>query len=290
MVISFFALFLPPSCLNPFRSVVNSLVSPPAVGVNRIFHYFSGSNIPASSVDSAQMPRLLARLRQLETQNAYLHSQWMRTADALARSERLRKNILLTEYSLIPANVCGYGQPGRASITIDQGSAAGLKVGFWVVAVLDTDPQLSGRALLESSVLVGQIASLQARTAQVRLLGDSDQPSMLAQIYIHSPLAQLEPSAMGPIMHINPSAGGRFIAKDIPNEDLGPKGKPQDVLEAAVVSYAVQNLPGGLAIGRVNKVQPSPRNMLFSDLTIEPYARTSRLSAVMILRPVNPPD
>ena len=241
-------------------------------------------------MDSVQQPPLLEKIRQLETQIAFLHSQWMQTADILARSERLHKNILLKNYSLIPANVCGYGQPARAIISIDQGSTAGLKVGFWVVAVLDKNPELSGRALLESSVLVGRIASLQARTALVRLLGDPDQPPMSAQIYIHSPLAQLEPSDMGPIVQLSPLAAGRFIAKNVPNEDLSPDGKTQDVLQAVVVSNGMQNLPVGLAIGRVTKVQLSPKNMLFSDLTIEPFARTSRLSTVMILRPMNPGD
>ena len=43
--------------------------------------------------------------------------------------------------------------------------------------------------------------------------------------------------------------------------------------------------PDGLTIGRVSKVEPSPGNMLFSDLTIEPLARTARFSSVMVLRP-----
>jgi hypothetical protein len=93
---------------------------------------------------------------------------------------------------------------------------------------------------------------------------------------------------MGPILHISSVAGGRLIAKDVPNKDLSPEGKPDDVLQAAVLSKAMENLPAGLAIGRVTKVEPSPRGMLFSDLTIEPLARTTRLSSVMVLRPMRP--
>ncbi len=291
MVLSFLALFLPPGLLNPFRAVVNSLISPPAIGVNRILHYFSSSQSPLPPAASAQTQELLDRIRLLEQQNAFLHSQWMRMADIYARREHLHKNLLLESYSLIPANVCGHGLPGRTVITIDQGSTAGLEVGFWVVvAVLQHDSKLTGRALLESSVLVGRIGSVQPRTAQVRLLGDPNQPPMSARIYIHSPLAELEPSAMGPILHISSLAGGRLIAKDVPNKDLSPNGKPEDVLQAVVLSDGMQNLPDGLAIGRVTKVEPSPRSMLFSDLTIEPLARTTRLSSVMVLRPIRHGD
>jgi len=290
MVLSFLALFLPPGLLNPFRAVVNSLISPPAVGVNRILRYFSSPQSPVSPLASAQTQELLDRIRLLEQQNAFLHSQWMRMADIYARSERLHKNLLLKNYSLIPANVCGYSLPGRAVISIDQGSTAELEVGFWVVAVLQYATELTGRARLESSVLVGRIGSVQARTAQVRLLGDPDQPPMSARIYSHLPLDELQPSAIGSIVHIQPLPGGRLIARDIPNEDLSPDAKPDDVLQALVVSNAMHNLPSGLAIGRVIKRQPSPRNMLFSDLTIEPLARTTHLSSVMVLRPMRPGD
>ena len=287
MVVSFLALFLPPGCLNPFRAVVNSLLSPPAVGVNRILHYFSSSQSPLPPAASAQTQELLDRIRLLEQQNAFLHNQWMRMADIYARSERLHKNLLLKNYSLIPANVSGYGLPGRAVISIDQGSTAGLEVGLWVVGFPRTTSKLTGRALLESSVLLGRLAGVQPRTAQVRLLGDPDYPPISANIDRRlASTAQLQPDAISSILHVQPLRGGLLIAKDVLNEDLAHDDKLADVVGALVITDEAGGLPAGLAIGRVIKRQPSPRNMLFSDLTIEPLARTTRLSSVMVLRPM----
>ncbi|MCK4851074.1 MAG: hypothetical protein KAT11_06975 [Phycisphaerae bacterium] len=287
MVLSFLALFLPPGCLNPFRAVVNSLVTPPAVAANRILRYFSSSQDPLPPAASAQTRELLDRIRLLERQNAFLHSQWMRMADIYARSECLHKNLLLKNYSLIHANVCGYNLPGRAVISIDQGSTAGLEVGFWVVGFPHTTTKLTGRALLESSVLLGRLTGVQPRTAQVRLLGDPDYPPISAKIDRRlSSTAQLQPDAISSILHVQSLPGGLLIAKDVPNETITHDDKLADALGARIITgQSMKDLPAGLTIGRVIKVEASPRSMLFSDLTIEPFARTARLSYVMVLRP-----
>ena len=289
MVVSFLALFLPPGSLNTFRAAVNSLTTPPAAGANRILHWFSRPPPPPGPVDADQLQKLIDRLRQYERQIAFVHMQWMETTDRLAHVAHLRKSLLLGDYSLVPANVCGYNLPGQAAITIDQGSIAGLEIGFWVVAVLETNFELSGRALLESSILVGRIHSVQARTAQVRLLGDPNQPPISARVYKPSPDTEFHPSALGSRIYISPLPQGLLLARDVPNKELSSDDNLDQLLQTVVVSHATQNLPTGLAIGRVIKIEPSPRNMLFSDLTIEPLARSSRLSSVMVLRPSRSP-
>ena len=289
MLASVLLLFLPPAWLNTFRTALNSLATPPAAGANRILHWFSGPPPAPEPVDTDQLQKLVDRLRQLERQNAFLHNRWMEAVDLYARSQYLDKRLLLGSYSLVPANVCGYNLPGQAAITIDQGSIAGLEVGFWVVAVMDTSSELSGRALLESSILVGRIRSVQTRTAQVRLLGDPNQPPISALVYKPSPGTELQPWALGVKVYIRPLHQGLLLARDVPNKELSADDELDQILQAVVVSDDMQNVPIGLAIGRVTKIEPSPRNMLFSDLTIEPLVRSLRLSSVMVLRPARSP-
>ena len=295
MVLSFLAIvFLPPGHLNIFRSAVNSLVAPSAVGMNNLFGYFASQQHPPSSIDHERLAELYSRCRQLQRQNRYLYMQWQQKVNEYAQAEHLRRSLLLKGYSLIPANVYGQPTPGRAVLLIDQGSAAGLEKGFWVLGFPEGRPLATGWELLASAVLVGRVSGVQAYTAQVRLLGDPDdhgQPKMLVRLYPRSPVADPQPWTKPLDAHVEPIAGGLLLAKDVPNNPDPEAGdNSADRTGAAVVSAALPNLPAGLAIGRVIKVTMSPRNMAFSDLTIEPLAGTSRLHSVMVLRPMWPDD
>lgn len=295
MVLSFLAiLLLPPGYLNSFRSAVNSLIAPSAMGMNNLLRYSASQQHPPSSIDTQQFAELYSRVQQLERQNIYLHMQWQQKVNEYAQAEHLRRSLLLESYSLIPANVYGQATPGRAVLLIDQGSAAGLENGFWVLGFPEGRPLADGWELLASAVLVGRIAGVQAYTAQVRLLGDPDddaQPKMSVSLFPRSPVGDPQPWTEGQLYDVEPIAGGLLLAKDVPNNpDPEASDNLADMTGAAVVSYAMPNLPAGLAIGRVIKVTMSPRSMAFSDLTIEPLASTSRLHSVMVLRPMRPDD
>ena len=108
---------------------------------------------------------------------------------------------------------------------------------------------------------------------------------MLAREYSEEEIASLVQRKVTP--HI-PMTAEEIFAKDVPNEQLAKSDGLAEVIGALVITYEAGGLPAGLAIGRVIKRKPSPRNMLFSDLTIEPFIRTARLSRVMVLRPVRP--
>ena len=292
MVLSFLGLFLPPGCLNSFRSGINSLLAPPAVSVNYLLRYFAAQQPLPPSFNSKQLAELYNHFQQIQRQNVFLHMQWQQMVDKYAQAEHLRKNLLLKNYSLIPVNVCSYGSPGRAVLSIDQGSAIGLEKGFWVVGFPEGGSNASGWERLAGAVLVGRIAELEAHTAQVRLLGDPDdydQPKILAYLCRRSPGGDPQALTKGPILNVEPIAGGLLIARDVPGDSDGHSSEASGkMIGASVVSAAMGNVPVGLALGRVIKVRRSPRNVAFFDLIIEPVARADPLYSVMVLRPIWP--
>ena len=152
-----------------------------------------------------------------------------------------------------------------------------------------TTNKLTGRNLLESSILLGRITAVQPRTAQVSLLANPSNPPISVRLDRRLPGSTLlQPQAISDILHIQPSADGFLIAKNVPNEQLAKKDEFSDVLSSLVITDEAGGLPAGLAIGRVTKQKLSTSNMLFSDLTIEPFFRTTRFSRVMVLRPNRP--
>ena len=290
MAISLLSLFVPPVWLRGFRAALNSLLTPPAVGANRVLHYFAGTERSVPPEDTTDNAELRRQLRYLTGQARFLHVRLMDLAETYAKAEHLRNSLLLYDYSLVPANVSGYGLPGQAGLSIDQGSTAGLEIGFWVVGFIQNSSDVRGRALLESSLLVGQIVRVQPRTAQVRLLGDSGQRPLRAQLYRYpSGSTEAKPAWQSPDLHLTQLASGRLMAKYVPKEDLAADENLTDVVGAYVVSGGMNTLPAGLTLGRVVKVEDSPRGMLFSDLIIEPSIGKARLSSVMVLKP-NKPD
>ena len=286
MVLSFLAIFLPAGWANPLRAAVNSLTAPSAVGMNQLLVYFHSAQPPAEHISPEQYQKLLDRLVQNQRQIVFLHQQWMDAENKYARAQHLSRNLLLNDYSLIPANVYGQAPPGRAILRIDQGSTVGLAVGLWVVGFPEQTPPPPGRAALESSVLLGRLGSVQARTAQVSLLGDPDQPPLSASLYRRKTGSDDFEKSTGPILHVQPLPGGKLIARDVPKQgSLDSDEDLQGIVDALVVSGSGKNLPAGLAFGRVVQVEISPRNMAFLDLTIEPLARGVTFSSVMVLCP-----
>ena len=289
MVLSCLALFLPPAWANTPRAAVNSLLAPSSAGINRLLHYFSSLPEPPAQYVSPERYRLLCdRLAQLERQTAFLHNQWMAAVDEFARAQHLKRSALLKSYSLIPAKVYGSGPPGKAILLIDQGSTSGLEKGLWVVGFPEESPAPPGRAALEASVLLGRLGSVQARTAQVHLLGDPDQPPLTACLYRRIPgRDDFQSSAIGPVLHVQSAPGAKLKASDVPKErSLDSDEDLKDLLGAFVVSVSGKNLPTGLAIGRVVRAATSPRSLAFFDLTIEPLANGATVSSVMVLRPL----
>ena len=293
MLASFLGLFTPPGCMNGFRAVVNSLITPPSVGANRLLSHFYTSRQSVPTLDIEQAKELLERLRQLERQNRFLHTQWMDMTDRCAQAVRLRKELLLENYSLVPANVYGQGLPGQGVLMIDQGKLAGLEKGFWVVAVGPIGEELSGRAMLESSVLVGRVCRVHPRTAEVRLLNDPNENSAIrpisARLYKRPAGADTELPSKGTILGVEALPGGGLVAKDIPKKSISLDEELSDVIGAVIISSSMKDLPAGLAIGQVVKVS-SPTHMDFCTLTIEPLANSCDLSTVMVLRPLHPED
>ena len=288
MVLSFLALFLPAGWANPLRAAVNSLTAPSAAGMNQLLAYFRLAQPPAEHISPEQYQKLRDRLLQLQRQNIILHQQWMDAENKYARAQHLSRNLLLKEYSLIPANVYGHAPPGKAILRIDQGSTVGLKVGMWVVGFPERTPPPPGRAVLESSVLLGQLGSVQARTAQVSLLGDPDRPPLSASLYRRKPGSEDFEESGGPDLHVQPLPGGKLIARDVPKQgSLDSDEDLQDLVGALVVSKPGKNLPAGLAFGRVVQAEISPRSIAFLDLTIEPLAKGVTFSSAMVLCPTD---
>ena len=143
------------------------------------------------------------------------------------------------------------------------------------------------------AVLVGRIAGVQPYTAQVRLIGDPDDhagPKILASLYRPDPGGSPDQWPQSKIF-VEPISEGMLLARDLPkkNED-GSQLSSEDLMDLPVVTRAMNNLPAGLAIGRVVDVSDSPRSMAFWDLTIEPLAGSSRLYSVMVLCPLWPDE
>lgn len=293
MLLSFVGIFLPPGCLSGFRSAVHSFLAPPALGVNHLLRYFAPEPPSWVSGDAdRQIAQLYDQIRQLQRENRFLFIQWQQKVNEYAQMQHLRTALLLKEYSLLPANVYSYGPtPGRSVLSIDQGKAAGLQRGFWVVGFSEVTSAGSGWETLARSVLLGRIDQVHAFTADVRLIGDPDDyasPKILAHLYRRLPGAAAQPWRRDEIL-LEAVPGGLLLARDVPkkNED-GSQTAADDLMDLPVVSAAMKNVPAGLAIGRVVNVSDSPRSMAFWDLTIKPLAGSSRLDSVMVLCPLWP--
>ena len=292
MVLSFAGLFLPPRCLTGFRSGLHSLIAPSALGANQLLRYFAPQPPSPPMVDSEQLAKLYDYIDQLQRENRYLYIQWQQKLNELAQDQHLRKSLLLERYSLLPASVYSYGgTPGRAVLAIDQGNSAGLEKGFWVVGFPQGSSTATGWESLARAVLIGRVAEVHPYTAQVRLIGDPDdylQPRILAHLYRRSPADSPQGWTKAEIF-LEPIAGGLLVARDVPKNNAHDSDDgSDDLIGLPVVSYAMKNLPAGLAIGRVVSVADSPRSMAFHDLTIEPLATRSRLYSVMVLCPLWP--
>ena len=293
MLLSFMGLFLPPDCTSGFRSALHSFIAPSALGANHLLRYFAPQPPSPSMVDAEQLAQLYDHLKQLQRQNIYLHTRWMEAVDQYAQAQHLRKSLLLEQYSLVPANVYSYGStPGRAIMSIDQGSAAGLQKGYWVVGLPQGVSAATGWETLARAVLVGRIAEVELYTSQVRLIGDPDDyvgPKILAHLYRRTPGGPTEGWTKGENFQVEPLPGGLLLARDVPKKNAdGFQSLPADLIGLPVVSAAMKNLPAGLGLGRVLRVSDSTSSMAFWDLTIEPLAGRSRLHSVMVLCPLWP--
>lgn len=287
-------LFLPPGCTSGFRSALHSFIAPPALGVNHLLRYFAPQPPSPPMLDSGQLAKLYDYIDQLQRENRFLYVQWQQKVNEYAQAQHLSKNLLLQKYSLLPANVYSYSStPGRSVLSIDQGHAAGLQKGFWVVGFPEGSSAATGWETLARAILVGRIADVHTYTADVRLIGDPDDyvgPKILAQLYRRSPGDSPQPWTQDQDQfQVEPLPGGLLLARDVPKKNTNDaQGSSTDLIDLSVVSAAMETLPAGLAIGRVIRVSDSPRSMAFWDLTIEPLAGRSRLSSVMVLCPLWP--
>ena len=295
MLLSFMGLFLPPGCTSGFRSALHSFIAPSALGANHLLRHFAPQPPLPAMVDAEQLAKLYNHLEDLQRENRFLYMQWQQKVNEYAQAEHLRTALLLKEYSLLPANVYSYGPtPGRAVLSIDQGRAADLQKGYWVVGFPQGGSVGADWESLARSVLVGRIAEVRAFTSDVRLIGDPDDyvgPKISAHLYRRSLGESPQPWTRDESFQLEPLPGGLLLACDVPKKNTNDaQGSSTDLIGLPVVSYAMPNLPDGLAIGRVLRVSDSPRSMAFHDLTIEPLARRSRLYSVMVLCPLWPDE
>ncbi len=203
---------------------------------------------------------LASKNNELREENARLIDLTARIRRAMAENQQLREMLRLRERSrtpLVPADVVGRStEGGRYFVTLDAGSANGIKVG---------DPVVTGTGL------VGIVSEVSEDFSLVRTLLDVD--SRIA--------ARL----------INASADGLIVAGDfgqlaMKNVSRRYTVSAGDIVETSSLSSLV---PPGIPIGMVTAASDEPSN-IFKKIDVEPAVNFSSISAAFVMQYVHPPE
>ncbi|MFO0702581.1 MAG: rod shape-determining protein MreC [Candidatus Andersenbacteria bacterium] len=235
--------------LRPVESALTFVTEPVAVALRTV----------GERVGSAL--NLLGRIGQLDAENAKLHQDLEQSKTRIGQLEEataeladLRKRLdapLPPEIKTTVATVIGHdGISGTKRLTIDRGSADGLKEGMAVLS--------------SGGVLVGRIQRVLAGSAEVLLLADdgSAVPTRIA-----------ESRATG-ILHGELGLGLKMT--DIPQSDTVNVG------DQVQTSGLGGDVPKGLPIGTVEAVETAA-NALFQTVRVRPFVDVERLEFVHIV-------
>ncbi len=226
----------------------------------QVLGLFTTSYLESGVHDVISYFGLASRNRDLREENAHLIDLIARIRAAMTENEQLREMLKLREQShtpLIPADVIGRtSDGGRYFVTLDAGSASGVRVG---------DPVVTGTGL------VGIVFAVNDDFCLVRTLMDGD--SRIASKLVNA-------SADGLIV-----AGdfGQLAMKNVSRRYLV---NPGDLVETSSLSSLV---PPGIPIGMVTKATDEPGN-IFKQIDVQPAVNFTSISAAFVMQYTHPPE
>lgn len=244
-----FSLSLPEQLLRNLAQPVQSSVAALSAWVRRLPAYFRG------------IEALSSEKQALELQIGQLQQRLSATSGQAHENAQLRQLLGLAEemaaWQPLAARVIGRSSQGwQQSLIIDRGSAQGLA---------------SGMAVLDSNGLVGRLAAVGPKSAEVVLLTNPD--SAVAAIIGESRWA----GVVEPDYH---NTGG-LVLSYLPL--LAELESGQTVLSSGLGGL----YPAGLAIGVIGEVQTATDG-LSQRATVLPYADFQRLEYVLVLSEQEP--
>lgn len=232
--------------LVPVKNLFNPLIQPLNFVLDRSFDKVDNSRAALSSIFS-----LYAENKRLNDKVTTLESSQIKLAELLKENEILKNDlgfISNSELSFIPANVTARSPLGVfPSITLDKGQAEKVK---------------EGAAVLESGFLLGQIRQVFEHTAVAWLITN---PNLLVPVLLTNSRTNVLLKA---------SLSG-LVLEDIP-QDVDIK-----VDEPVVTSGLVEDLPKGIAVGKVAKIMGS-RSDIFKSAVLTSPLDFNRLEVVLI--------
>ncbi|PKQ15957.1 MAG: rod shape-determining protein MreC [Actinobacteria bacterium HGW-Actinobacteria-7] len=194
-----------------------------------------------------------SQLEQLRAQNQRLRSRVSELEEARIENIRLRKLVKITQAGnreAVAASVIGRpSNQWENAITIDRGTADGIKVGM---------PVVGPRGLL------GQTVSVSARSSRVRLL--TDQRSGVAALVQRTRAAGI----------VKGSIDGHLSLEFVSTETTVRAG------DVVITSGIGGVYPKGLIVGEAIDVKREP-NALFQTITLEPAGGLAGLEEVLVL-------
>ena len=195
----------------------------------------------------------------LRSQNGVLRARVANLEEARLENQRLQalvKLVQTTQLESLGARVIGRPSQWDRVITIDRGSADGIKAGMPVVGASSNASGTAG--------LLGQTTDVTAHSAEVRLI--SDQGSGVAGL--------VQASRAEGIVH--GSIDGVLSLDFISHESTVRAG------DVVVTSGMGGAFPKGLLIGEVTKIKNQPSS-LYQDITLAPAADLNGLEEVVVL-------
>ena len=200
-----------------------------------------------------------SQLEALRAQNAVLRARVASLEEARLENERLQALVRLVQTAQLKslcARVIGRPQEWDRVITIDRGTADGVKSGMPVVGASSNTSGTAG--------LLGQTTDVTAHSAEVRLI--SDQGSGVAGL--------VQASRAEGIVH--GSIDGALSLDFVSHESTVRAG------DVVVTSGLGGTFPKGLLVGEVTKIKNQPSS-LYQDITLAPSADLNGLEEVIVL-------
>ncbi len=241
--------------LSGFNSVLSRITSP-AVG---FFYRFSNSARPGSA-DGLSVQELSGRLELAEKNNRELLAENARLAEVEKENSTLRRYVNFfetTKREYVVAGVLSRGRIGDSwatpqTILLNRGAKDGLVIGA---------PIIDGEG-----ILLGKLVSVAEHTAEACLVFSSQ-----CRIAVG---VQGRPGTLGVLQSdLNLTLKIDFISQD----------QTVEAGQIIVTSGLEDGMPGGLAVGRVNRVIRQS-NELWQHAILDPLADFDNLSVVSAIK------
>jgi rod shape-determining protein MreC len=216
--------------------------------------------LAAAGTDTASVVSNLSQIKNLATENQSLVNQNAQLRQRLAADDQTRRDndVLRKELGLqvagapqeVAAEVVAL-QPDsyRQFVTINKGSASGIKLGM---------------AVLSQGVLIGTVSGVQSSSSQVMLVSDPEFK------------LTAEDQNTGATGVINGQLGSGLLLNDIGQTDTV---KPGDTVTTSGLGSLV---PAGLLIGQVESVDTTS-NVVFQQASVETSFQIDQLRFVFVV-------